>query len=704
MHPMKKLTRLNNYKNSFAVSSGIQSLLYKAGSFSSLLAFILFLYCLLIFTIPAMAKETDALLPGDLTVLSLEELMEIEVTVTSVSKKSQKISEAPAAIFVISQEDIRRSGATSIPEILRMVPGLEVARIDANKWAISSRGFNGRFANKLLVLIDGRSAYTPLFSGVFWDMQDTVLDDIERIEIIRGPGANMWGANAVNGVINIITKNAASTQGNLLSVGTGGEERGFITLRHGGKLGEKTYYRGFFKFFDRDGGIDEQGSDSADSWSVYRAGFRVDSEATPKDMLTVQGDIFSGKSGVTFTSPTLTTPFSETIEDDTEISGGNVLARWTHAGPDNSEMALQVYFDRTEIKFDIISELRNTIDLDFQHRFSLGAFQEIVWGLGYRYTEDEIQNSFHLTIDPDDRNDNLYSAFIEDELRLYDERLIVTVGSKLEHNNYTGIEVQPSARALWQLNTDQSVWAAVSRAVRTPSRADDDIRINQQAMTGAPPVLISIFGDSDFESEDLLAYEVGYRVRPAEWLSLDIATFYNQYDNLRTLELGSPYIEATPAPVHIVLPATAANKMDGETYGIEIAADALALEWLHFQLAYTFLQMELNLESSSTDTTSRSAEGQSPHHQISLLTSMNIRRNVELDLWIKYVDELPSLDIDSYISLDTRLSWWPKNNMEISLVGQNLLDNHQLQYKPELIDILPTEVERSVYGKLTWQF
>jgi iron complex outermembrane receptor protein len=367
-------------------------------------------------------------------------------------------------------------------------------------------------------------------------------------------------------------------------------------------------------------------------------------------------------------------------------------------------MALQAYYDRTEINFEILSEDRDTIDLDFQHRFSIGGLQEVVWGLGYRHTKDKLENSFHLTVDPDSRSDNLYSAFVQDELRLLKDKLFLTLGSKFEYNNYTGFEVQPSARALWTPSPDQSIWAAVSRAVRTPSRSDDDVRINRQVVPGAPPVLVSVFGDRDFDSEELLAFELGYRVRPEEWVSLDIATFYNLYDNLRTLELGSTFIEASPAPLHAVLPSTAANRMDGKTYGVELAADVLALDWLNLQLAYTFLQIELDLEAGSTDSTSRSAEGESPHHQVSLRSSMDLGNNIELDMWVRHVGKLPSLDIESYTGFDARLGWRPRSDMELSLVGKNLFENQHQEFKPELIDVIPTEVERSVYGKVTWRF
>ncbi|MBI5468977.1 MAG: TonB-dependent receptor [Deltaproteobacteria bacterium] len=643
----------------------------------------------------------------DLMTLSIEELMDIEVT--SVSKKLQKLLEAPAAVFVVTQEDIRRSGASNIPDALRMVPGLQVARIDANKWAITSRGFNGRFANKLLVMIDGRSVYTPLFSGVFWDQQDTLIEDIERIEVIRGPGATMWGANAVNGVINIITKGAKDTQGVLLSTGAGSEERGFLNLRYGNKIGDASY-RVYLKYFDRDTSVAPGGGEAADAWNVLRAGFRADMEMKESDSLTLQGDFYNGEAGITTTAATLTSPFQSTSSDDTYIAGGNLLARWRRAFSSTSDMALQFYYDRTEFKFEDIEENRDTFDLDFQHRFALGGLHEILLGLGYRLTRDDIKSSFYLSLDPESRQDNLLSAFVQDEIELLKEKLVLTVGSKFEHNNYTGVEIQPSARLLWTPDPDHSVWTAVSRAVRTPSRAEDDIRINSRVVPPgvfdpALPAILAVLGDRNYESEELIAFELGYRLRPLERLSLDLATFYNLYDNMRTLELGSASLETTPSPAHIVVPFTAANMMDGETYGVEVSADWQALDWWSVHLAYTYMEINLRLEGGSTDTTSEeNVEGQSPHSQISLRSFMDLGKGLELDIWARYVDDLPDLNIESYTTLDARLSWKPRKDLEISVIGQNLLDKSHREFAPELINILATEVERSVYGKLTWRF
>ena len=646
-------------------------------------------------------EKTLAREMAELSKLTFEDLMNLEIT--SVSRKAQKMSEAAAAIFVITNQDLRRSGVTSIPEALRMVPGLQVARIDATKWAITSRGFNGRFANKLLVLIDGRSVYTPLYSGVFWDIQDTLLEDVERIEVIRGPGTTLWGANAVNGVINIITKQAKETQGGLVTAGTGTEERGFGSVRYGAKLNDDTCYRVYAKYFDRDSGVD-----GVDNWHVVRGGFRMDWEPANGNSLTLQGDIYDNTTGIRLTVASLTDPYTLTFDESIESTGANLLSRWKRTISGTSDILLQLYYDWDERNTPLMNYTRDTFDIDFQHRFSLSERQSVIWGLGYRFISDNINNTFSVSFHPDSRDDNLFSAFLQDEIILVEDRLHLTLGSKFEHNDYTGFEIQPNARLIWTPHSQHSVWMSVSRAVRTPSRADEDRRINQKVFppgTYASQIVVrSLLGNNDFESEELIAYELGYRVQPMDRLSLDIAAFFNDYDNLRTYESGEPFYETSPSPPHLVIPITADNKMEGETYGVELAANWQALDWWRLQAAYTYLQIQLHLAGDSKCILEKRTEGENPHHQVSFRSSMDMSRDLEFDLWIRYADNLPSQDIGSYITLDARLSWRPHKNIELSIVGQNLLDSNHPEFQPELINTFPSEVERSVYGKITWSF
>jgi iron complex outermembrane receptor protein len=663
-----------------------------------------------VFLLPGLlAISAPAATPGldeaALAELDIESLLNIKVI--SAAKKEQTVSESAAAVYVITQDDIRRSGATSIPDALRMAPGLQVARQDASTWAISARGFNSRFANKLLVMIDGRTVYTPLFSGVYWDVQDLLLEDIERIEVIRGPGATLWGANAVNGVINIITKRAADTTGALVTGGVGTEEQGFGGVRFGDRLGDAGAYRVYFKYFNRDSLESVRGGDAADDWDQTRGGFRIDLGDGSPGALTLQGDIYQGTAGSTFTVPALSPPFTATADADTDVAGGNLLGRWTHELSSGSDIQLQFYYDRTERDSPFIREWRDTYDLDFQHHLGLGERHDVVWGLGYRYTTDDIkENSSSFQIDTHRQGYSLVNGFLQDEIMLIEERLRVTLGSKLEYNDYTGLEVQPAARFLWTPEKRQTVWGAVSRAVRTPSRAEDGFAIDSAALppgalaAGAPPALVRLVGNSDYDSEDLLAYELGYRVMPTDRLSVDLAAFYNVYDNLRTLESGLPFPEPG-LPPHLVLPLRADNLMDGETYGAELAVDYRLCDWWRLELAYTHLQMDLHLDSGSTDATSEQAEGQSPQNQVSLRSMIELPRNVEFDAWLRYVDNLPTLDVDSYLTLDLRLGWRPTRNTEVALVGQNLLGSQHQEFEPLVLGGVPSEVERAVYAKFT---
>ncbi len=650
-------------------------------------------------TASAIAYSSDELLS-----LSLEELVNIEIT--SVSKKPQTISDSAAAVFVITQDDIRRSGATSIPEVLRLAPGINVAHIDSNKWAITARGFNGRFANKLLVLMDGRSVYTPLFSGVYWDIQDTLLDDIERIEVIRGPGATLWGANAVNGVINIITKHSENTQGILVKGGYGSEEKGFAALRYGGTFGNNANYRAYIKYFNRGGYEAISGGEAADDWNALRGGFRFDSQVNSKDTLTVQGDVYNGTEGQTNQDLSFSPPSYRAITDeDTTFSGGNLLLRWERTLSETSDLALQTYYDRTERNDKALAkESRDTIDLDFQHRFALGQRQEIVWGLGYRITWDNIEpNEPTVMINKRSQTDHLVSLFMQDEITLKPDLLRLNLGSKLENNDYTGLEIQPNARLIWTPSEEHSLWAAVSRAVRTPSRAEEDASIVIKLIppgTTNPLTLITAKGNNDFDSEELLAWELGYRFMPDPTFSLDLTTFLNIYDNLRTGEPQTPFVP-TMAP-HLVVPTRLDNKMKAKVWGFEAVADWKIKNWWRLQTVYSFLQDDLDYTSDSNDSGSIDlAEGTTPKHQVSLRSSMDLPRNIELDFWLRYTDELTSPEIDDYLTLDIRLGWQPRPGLELVLVGQNLLQNSHQEYSPEY-QTLATEVPRGIYGQVVW--
>jgi iron complex outermembrane receptor protein len=644
--------------------------------------------------------------PSDLTELSLEELLNVEVT--SVTKQAQPLAQTAAAIFVLTQEDIRRSGATSIPEALRMVPGLQVARLDSNKWAITSRGFNGRFANKLLVLIDGRTVYTPLFSGVYWDVQDTMMEDIDRIEVIRGPGATLWGANAVNGVINVITKKAKDTQGGLLVSGAGTEERGFTGIRYGTTLSDRTHVRAYGKFFARDDQATATGDPATDPWHQARGGMRVDHSAGNGDLLTLQGDFYQGKYRERATSPTLTAPFSSTSDLKGQVTGGNLLGRWTHELSPTSGFTLQLYYDRSERATPQLAEKRDIADIDFQHHLAVATRHNLVWGLGYRFTNDQLLNSQNIQLVPASRVLSLWSGFVQDEITVVPKTLTLTLGSKIEHNDLSGLVIQPNGRLRWTPTDHQTIWASVSRAVRTPSRAEDDIRINHSTTppsvaTGGLPALSTFTGNRGYGNEKTLAYELGYRNQLTATVSADITTFYNNYKDLRTVEPGTPSVQTAPSPLHLQVPLNLGNKLRAETYGIEAVVEWRPMEWWRIQPSYTYLFMHLYTDRTTSPTAS-DAKGQSPAHQVSIRSLMSLPHNIELDLWGRYVDRLTTGQVPSYLTLDLRLGWRPTKQLEFSLVGQNLLDNHRPEFSETILPSTPTEIQRSVYGKVTWRF
>lgn len=636
----------------------------------------------------------------DLTELSIEDLMSVEVT--TVSRKAQRLSDSAAAVFVITNEDIRRSGATSIAEALRMVPGLEVARISANSWAITSRGFNGQYSNKLLVLMDGRSVYDPLYSGVFWNVQDTLLEDVARIEVIRGPGASLWGANAVNGVINIITKPAAETQGGMATGGFGNEEKGFGALRYGGKIGNNAHYRAYAKYFNRDDSESLQGGEAHDGWDIARGGGRIDWRFSDRDELTVQGDYYNGEVGNEGTYYSLSPPYETPLTESSPVSGGNVIGRWQRQIAHDSDLELKAYVDHAEWEIPLVKETRDTVDIDFQHRFGLGERQEVLWGLGYRWTLGVVDTAEVVTFDDEDRRDQLFSLFVQDDITLLPDRLSLTIGSKFEHNDYTGLEVQPNIRMLWRADDRNTFWSAVSRAVRTPGVVEHDAHLIQQIIPGTPVTEIALQGNDDYHSETVVAYEAGYRWQAYEHLSADLALFYNQYDHLRTMEPGSPF--SVGMPPHWVVLYMVDNLMEGYTHGLEFAVEYSPMEGWQLKGAYTYLKMNLETKDGSIDTTSVLAEGDVPRHQVSLRSTMDLPKGFELDLWLRYVDELRTQSISDYWNMDAHIGWRPTPNWEFAIVGQNLFDSSRQEYSPEIYDLATTEIERSYYFKATWHF
>jgi iron complex outermembrane receptor protein len=652
----------------------------------------------------AVAQEiTDT---RNLADLSIEELM--NESVTSVSKREQKLSQVAAALFVINQEDIRRSGALNIPDLLRMVPGLDVAQINANTWAISARGFNHQFADTLLVLIDGRAVYQPTSRGVYWDTQDVPLEDIERIEVVRGPGATLWGSNAVNGVINVITKQAKDTQGVLATAGGGTHDRAFGTAQYGGKIGEDASYRVFTKYLDQSNLPDLTGQDSNDGWHLLHAGFRADGSATQNDSLTVQGDIYSGREGaVTGHIVSISPPVNVNAPLSTELSGGNILGRWNHVLSSRSDTTTQVYFDRYVRSSPIIQEVRNTADLDFQQHLALGSRQNLIWGAEYRRSADQLDGTIDEDFVPASRTLELFSTFAQDEITLRPERVFLTIGTKLEHSSFGGgVEVEPNIRLAWTPSARSTLWGSVAEAARTPSRADlgGDFTAAAFSLPDGTPATLSIDGSPQRKSEHLLATDLGYRLQASEWASVDLAMFFNSYSRLKSLEPGAPSFLLDPVP-HLEIPLVYGNELHGTTQGLEVSAHFRVTDRWTLAPGYSFLLMHLHTDGTSQDNASAAdIEGSNPRHQAQLRSSVTLPRGVAWDTNIYFVERLPAQLVPSYTRLDTHVSWRPVERLELSVVGQNLLKNLHLESNDTGTSVNSTQVQRSVYAKFTWTF
>jgi len=597
--------------------------------------------------------------------LSLEDLLNQDVTV--VKRRAEKLSAAPSAVQVITGEDIHRSGATSLPEALRLAPNLEVAQVNSHDWSISARGFNNTLADKLLVMIDGRTVYTPLDAGVFWDVQSVLLDDIDRIEVVSGPGGALWGANAVNGVINVVTKSARDTQGLLVQGGGGSLLQDFGAVQYGGSNGSNLFYRVYAQRFDRNSTVFPNGKNADDSWDMSQGGFRMDWYPSESDTFTLQGDDYSGSEPAT--------------NGTTFVDGQNLLGRWSHIISDTADLSVQTYFDRTWRQIpNLLDDELKTYDLDLQLRFGLGARQSVTWGAGYRLMDDDVRNSPAIAFFPSNRNIQLFSGFVQDEITLIPDRLQLTLGTKLEHNDFSGVEVQPSARLAWTASEKQTFWAAFTRAVRSPSRVDADAEL-----PATPPFVLS--GNKDFDSETVLAYETGYRVRPIKPLSLSLASFYNDYSRLRSID--------QVAPGQFVI----GNGFEGQTWGFELSGTYQAADWWRLRGGYTYLNKLLWTHDPLASAGIR--EGDDPKNQALIQSIMNLPANFQLDLVGRYVDSLDNPRVPSYITFDARIAWWWKDRLEISVVGQNLAHSQHPEFgSPGARE----EIPRSVFGKVAWWF
>ena len=633
--------------------------------------------------------------------MSLAELSNIEVT--SVSKKAENQNHAAAAIYTITAEDIKRSGATAIPELLRMAPGVTVTKAGSSSWTVTARGFNNQFSNKLLVLMDGRTIYSPLFSGVIWDVQDTMIEDIDRIEVIRGPGATLWGANAVNGVINIITKHAKDTQDGLATAQAGNRINGIGSVRYGGKIGEESYYRAYVKQTEYDHEYSTAGGSANDDWGKTQVGFRTDSTLTTKDKLNVQGDWYKINEDANFTMPDVTAaPTYAATANGTKARGANLMATWEHKYHENSLFTLQTYIDYADYKTTFFSDEATTLDLDMQHNWSGWDGHDIVWGLGYRLlvSKNDTQSAqYNLT--PRRRSDNLFSAFVQDRVTLVEDELFLTLGSKFEQNDYTGFEVQPSARMSWLMDDNQTLWASVSRAVHTPSRFTDDGALSYSVLPpGAVATLVQAAGNRNLDSEELIAYEIGYRIQPNKASSIDIAAFYNDYDNLFRDTTDTAIFPVFPGP-YALLPVTTKDINAARSLGLEVAGKWNVRDNWQLAGAYSYIDLVFDNKDGGINF---SFQGKQPKHQFNLRSTYQFSKDLEMTNAWYYVDDLNGVNIDGYHRFDTRVSYALMDNVDVSLIGQNLLRSRHKEFTSFLYRSNNSEIGRSVYGSIAIKF
>ena len=634
---------------------------------------------------------------ADVADLDIEQLGQIRIT--SASRRPEPASRAAAALFVITREDIRRSGASSLPEALRLAPGLQVTRVTARDWSITSRGFAEQSPNKLLVLVDGRAIYSPLFAGVFWDVQDVVLEDVDRIEVILGSGATLWGSNAVNGVINVITRPASDTRSRLLALSAGTADHLGATGRWGTGLGSTGAVRVYARYRDREASRLADGSEAEDDWRQGQGGFRLDLDATPRDRVTLQGDLYDAEGGQVVRRAVLAPPFTEVVDDELDADGANLLGRWSRRLSDRGELQVQAYYDHTTrtVPSSFGRVAVDILDVELQHRFQAGTRHDLLWGAGYRLNSDSISGTFPTRLVPGARTTHLATAFAQDEIALADNRWYLTLGTKLEGNTFSGLEVQPNVRLLWVPGGTHTVWSAVSRAVRIPSRLDTDVSFVAQVLPTTPQVVVRFEGNEDFQSEELVSWEVGWRARLHPTVSVDAAVYYAWYDRLRSVRTLAPVSEGGS----VIQPVSLGNDARGDAYGGTVALHWYPRRSVRLQASYTLLEMDVRLrEDAVAGATANINPGFNPEHQAALRAALTLPQGVELDLGLRYVGELPSPRVPDYLEADARLGWTLRPGLSLAVAGHDLLaDRH-----PEFSSQPQRELQRRGEIQLEWRF
>jgi iron complex outermembrane receptor protein len=644
---------------------------------------------------PAHAQSS----PQELKQMTIEELLAL--TVTTVSRGPEVARQVPAALHVITREDIRRAGVSTIAAALRLAPGLHVARINAGTWAIGTRGFTDRLSRSMLVLIDGREVYSPLFAGTYWEVQDTLLEDIDRIEVIRGPGGTLWGANAVNGIVNIITRNARDTAGLFVRAGVGSSETGPIGVRYGSPVGDTWHYRAYAKAVDRRS--QHHAADASypdyDRLTMVQGGVRADWASRGRSA-TIQGDVYGGTLGQLPTVTTYSPPYTTTEAIDAPLAGGNVLARWNSAPGGRAEIQVQGAYTRTHRDERPVAETRDTVEVGMQMTLQPWQRHRLMWGTEYRLTSGAITAVAPTAFLPPRRTDQLFAAFVQDDIAFAPDWLRATVGTKIEHNDYSGVELQPSVRLAWTPSPVQTIWSAVTRAVRTPSRVEKDYT-TVSLLNPAIPFFVRLEPNPDFNSEQLIAYELGYRVQPVLPVHLTAAAFYNDHDDTLSTEIFSPQVDPPAAPVRLIVPVTFANGLKGNSYGVEFTADVRPAAWWRLTGHYSYLRLEFSRKPGSRDGSQQARyEGSSPRHQSYVRASFDLPRQWTIDTAVRAVGELPFLAIPAYVTADARVAWRSTTGVELAVVGSDLGQPHHVEWPSGTRNIA---IYRSISVELTWR-
>ncbi len=641
-------------------------------------------------------EATNELLP-----LSWEELTELDVS--SLARQQQTVKNSPAAAFVITAEDIRRSGVTSLPEVLRMVPGMNVAKINATTWAVSARGFNDLFANKLQVMIDGRSIYDPLISGVYWGQQNPALQDIERIEVLRGPSGSLWGANAVNGTINIITRSARDTQGGQIYAGGGNEEHAFGGIRYGEKWGESTYLRGTLSSIHRDASIDLAGqNDTNDQGNNQTGNFRLDSQLSAHDQLMLEANVSRYRLRGSYIGETsLNPPQWQANDYGRDGVTGSLQGSWKHQTASGHDWHLNMAFTQTNWMLAVSEMSRSHTVLDFQHSLPALANHRVMWGINYQTIADNFNNSLTLGFEPAHLTQHNVGVFLQDQIDLRED-LTLTLGNRVEHFSFTGWETEPNARLLWTPDKQHSLWAAISRAVVLPNRAQHSIRL-LRTLPGTPN-FIQAQANPMMETENLLAFELGWRWRINPSLDVDTAWFYNIYDRMQGTKFNGL---STTSPIPNTQQATVGNFRQVKSYGLETALNYRVNQDWRWQASYSINQFQVNYDKNQAWFRDPLTEPHfNPQHSLSLRSLFNLTPDIELDTWGRYVDQI-TVDqgkIPAYFSLDVRLGWHPHQALELSFSAQNLLDSQHPEFSDILYIPVASQIQRGYLAQITWRF